>query len=208
MPYQRKHNLGVYLGIPAILSTLQAADLPVHPGTWPRNPISCGTRGSGLAMRRTGRVGPAGRLSGRTSRAAGAQTQAIMIPRGTKPRTSATPSWLNVRVADLVVGTKGCPASALVWVMRRHEAQLPGLERRTMSSFDRQALHRKPSATTTLRTISILAAAVGAMAVPGSVASAHALADTGARTRGNRQRTGRGMPPGHAGPPAVTKGSE
>jgi hypothetical protein len=34
----------VYLGIPAILGSQQASDLPVHSGMWTRNPINCGTQ--------------------------------------------------------------------------------------------------------------------------------------------------------------------
>ena len=33
----------MYLCVPAFQSTPQAADLPVHPWTWPRTAISCGT---------------------------------------------------------------------------------------------------------------------------------------------------------------------
>jgi hypothetical protein len=34
----------VYLGVLAILSTLDTADLRIHPGTRTRNPINCGTQ--------------------------------------------------------------------------------------------------------------------------------------------------------------------
>ena len=34
----------MYLGIPAILGSQQASDLPVHSGMWTRNPINCGTQ--------------------------------------------------------------------------------------------------------------------------------------------------------------------
>jgi integrase len=37
----------VYLGTPAILTTWHSADLRVHPGTWTRTPISCGTQVEG-----------------------------------------------------------------------------------------------------------------------------------------------------------------
>jgi hypothetical protein len=37
----------VYLGVLAILSTLDTADLRVHPGTRTRNPINCGTQVDG-----------------------------------------------------------------------------------------------------------------------------------------------------------------
>src|SRR5262249_3426762 len=99
-----KSESGVYLGVPAILSTSAAVDLHFHPGSRTRRPISCGTQDKVTAsnldrLDRPGEVGGHQEATPDLRPLIGAQRRLGLLQTGSRDgcRSGEAPPWPRPR---------------------------------------------------------------------------------------------------------------